>query len=105
MLRSSRALVLAQAAPSLPRRPFRAPLARRPLRIPSELKDSLESQQAMSPELHWSLAWPMAAELVKAMLVFSAAGATAATDMAKARIAVKLVICILMDWKFEFGLI
>jgi hypothetical protein len=46
----------------------------------------------------------MAAELVKPMLVFWATGATAATDMAKARMAVKLVICILIDWKFEFGL-
>jgi hypothetical protein len=72
-LRSSSALVLAQAALSLPRRPFRAPLARRLPRIPSADRFSFESQQEMSPELHWSLAPPRATDSERDMAVAEAA--------------------------------
>lgn len=77
-LRSSSALVLAQAALSLPRRPFRAPLARRLPRIPSADRFSLESQQEMSPELHCSLEPPRAAESDRDMAVAEAARARTA---------------------------
>ncbi|CAG8292167.1 unnamed protein product [Penicillium olsonii] len=77
-LRSSRALVLAQAASSLPRRPFRAPLARRLPRIPSPETFSLESQQAMSPLAHWALAPPRAEDSVRDMAVAEAARARTA---------------------------
>lgn len=87
-LRSSRALVLAQAASSLPRRPFRAPLARRLPRIPSPERLSLESQQDRSPLVHWSLAPPRARDSVRDMAVAEAARARTA----------EMVNFILKDW-------
>lgn len=77
-LRSSSALVFAQAALSFPRRPFRAPLARRLPRIPSAEMFSLESQQEMSPELHCSLAPPRAWDSERDMAVAEAARASTA---------------------------
>src|SRR3954470_16163464 len=62
MLRSSRRLVLAQAEPELPSRPFRRPPARRPARRPSDSVSSLELQQEISPTVHWLLASSRAAD-------------------------------------------
>jgi hypothetical protein len=96
-LRSSSTLVLAQAASSFPRRPFRAPLARRLPRIPSPDRVSLESQQEMSPVVHWSLASPRARDSERDMAVAEAARASTA------EIVNFMVMFGKVDWIGNFG--
>lgn len=88
-LTSPSTLVLAHAESSLPRRPLRAPLARRFPRMPSPDKVSFESQQARSPVVHWA----------SAVAIFALGDCMAATDMARARKVEMVAAFILVIWR------